>query len=125
VIGVDVMDPSGKQVDQITPGRKYLIRSYYRVLAPITTEWEAFIHIDGFHRRHNGDHKVLGGKYPFSLWLKDDVVVDEYEFSLEPNFSPGAYTMYLGFFVGETRMKVKSGPNDGENRINAGAVNVQ
>ncbi len=125
VLGYDVTDQNGKLVDSIGPGRKYRMRTYYRVLAPVTTEWEAFIHIDGFHRRHNGDHKPLDGKYPFSLWLKDDLVMDDYEFSLEPNFSPGTYTVFFGLFVGDTRMKVTSGPNDNDNRIDGGPLRVQ
>jgi hypothetical protein len=125
VLGYDVTDVNGKLVDSIGPGRKYRMRTYYKVLAPVTTEWEAFIHIDGFHRRHNGDHKPLDGKYPFSLWLKDDLVMDDYEFSLEPNFSPGTYTVFFGLFVGDTRMKVTSGPNDNDNRIDGGPLRVQ
>jgi hypothetical protein len=125
VLGYDVTDLQGKLVDYIGPGRKYRMRTYYKVLAPVTTEWEAFIHIDGFHRRHNGDHKPLDGKYPFSLWLKDDLVMDDYEFSLEPNFSPGTYTVFFGLFVGDTRMKVTSGPNDNDNRIDGGPLRVQ
>ncbi len=125
VLGYDITDGSGHLVDSIAPGRKYRMRTYYRVLAPVTTEWEAFIHIDGFHRRHNGDHKPMDGKYPFSLWLKDDLLVDDYEFGLEPNFSPGSYTLYFGLFVGETRLKVKSGPSDGDNRIDGGPIRVQ
>jgi 4-amino-4-deoxy-L-arabinose transferase-like glycosyltransferase len=125
VLGYDVTDESRHLVDSIAPGRKYRMRTYYRVLAPITTEWEAFIHIDGFHRRHNGDHKPMDGKYPFALWLKDDLLVDDYEFGLEPNFSPGAYTLYFGLYVGETRLKVKSGPSDGDNRIDGGTIRVQ
>jgi 4-amino-4-deoxy-L-arabinose transferase-like glycosyltransferase len=125
VLGYDVTDQGGKLVDVVAPGRKYRMRTYYRVLAPVTTEWEAFIHIDGYHRRHNGDHKPMDGKYPFGLWLKDDLLVDDYEFGLEPNFSPGSYTIFFGLFVGETRLKVKSGPSDGDNRINGGQVRVQ
>ena len=67
----------------------------------------------------------MQGKYPFSLWLKDDVMVDVHEFTLEPNFSPGNYTVYFGLFLGESRMKVKSGPSDGDNRIIAGPLRVQ
>jgi hypothetical protein len=125
VLGYDVTDTSGKLVDVVAPGRAYRMRTYYKVLAPVTTEWEAFIHIDGYHRRHNGDHKPMEGKYPFSLWLKDDLLVDDYEFKLEPNFSPGSYTVFFGLFVGETRLKVKSGPSDGDNRINGGTLRVQ
>jgi hypothetical protein len=125
VIGFDMVDERGRLVDAIGPGRTYHMKTYYRVLAPVTTEWEAFIHIDGYHRRHNGDHKPMNGKYPMSLWLPGDLLMDDHEFKLEPNFTPGSYTIYFGLFVGDTRLKVKSGPNDGDNRINGGPLRVQ
>ena len=56
VLGIDFVDERGRLVDAVSPGRTYHLKTYYHVLAPITTEWEAFIHIDGYHRRHNGDH---------------------------------------------------------------------
>jgi 4-amino-4-deoxy-L-arabinose transferase-like glycosyltransferase len=125
VIGIDLLDERGKLVDSIAPGKTYHMKTYYKVLAPVTTEWEGFIHIDGFHRRHNGDHKPMNGKYPMSLWLPGDLLVDDHEFKLEPNFTPGTYTIYFGLFAGDTRLKVKSGPNDGDNRINGGPLKVQ
>ena len=125
VLGYDMTDLQGRLVEVVAPGRKYHFRTYYKVLAPVTTEWEAFIHIDGYHRRHNGDHKPMGGKYPFHLWLKDDVLVDDHEFGLEPNFTPGTYTVYFGLFVGDTRLKVTKGSSDGDNRINGGPLHVQ
>ncbi len=118
-------DERGKQVEAVAPGRAYHLKTYYRVLAPVTTEWEAFIHIDGYHRRHNGDHKLMNGKYPMSLWLPGDLLADDTELKLEPNFTPGNYEIYFGLFVGDTRLKVKSGPGDGDNRVNGGALRVQ
>ncbi len=125
VLGYDITDTVGKLVDHVAPGKKYRMRTYFKVLEPSPTEWQMFIHVDGFHRRHNGDHKMTEGKYPMSLWLKGDVVVDEHEFTLEPNFSAGPYTLFFGLFVGDTRLKVKSGPHDGDNRVNGGALRVQ
>jgi hypothetical protein len=125
VIGFDLADERGHLVDGISPGRSYHMKTYYRVLAPVTSEWEAFIHIDGYHRRHNGDHKPMNGKYPMALWLPGDLLLDDHEFKLEPNFTPGSYTIYFGLFVGDTRLKVKSGPNDGDNRVNGGPLRVQ
>jgi 4-amino-4-deoxy-L-arabinose transferase-like glycosyltransferase len=125
VLGIDVADDRGRNVDAVTAGREYHLRTYYKVLAPLTSEWEAFVHIDGYHRRHNGDHKPLNGKYPMSLWLPGDVLVDDHEFKLEPNFTPGTYGIYFGLFVGDTRLKVLNGPSDGENRINGGELRVQ
>jgi hypothetical protein len=60
-----------------------------------------------------------------TMWRKDDLVVDDYEFSLEPNFSPGPYTFWFGFFLGEGRLKVTGGASDGENRVNGGTIRVQ
>ncbi len=125
VLGIDLVDDSERLVESVTAGREYHLRTYYKVLAPVTTEWEAFVHIDGYHRRHNGDHKPLGGKYPMSLWLPGDILVDDSDFKLEPNFTPGTYDIYFGLFVGDTRLKVIKGPNDGENRINGGELRVQ
>jgi len=125
VLGFDLVDERGRAIDAVSPGTAYRMRTYYRVLAPVTSEWEAFIHIDGYKRRHNGDHKPLSGKYPMSLWLPGDLIVDDYEFKLEPNFTPGSYQIYFGLFVGDTRLKVKSGPSDGDNRINGGPLRVQ
>ncbi len=125
VLGIDVVDDRGRLVDFVSAGRDYHLRTYYKVLAPVTTEWEAFVHIDGYHRRHNGDHKPLSGKYPMSLWLPGDILVDDSDFKLEPNFTPGTYQIFFGLFVGDTRLKVLNGPNDGENRIIGGDLRVQ
>jgi 4-amino-4-deoxy-L-arabinose transferase-like glycosyltransferase len=122
-LGWDVTNDAGNRVDAVFPGKKYHFRLYYKVLAPIPGEWETFIHIDGFQRRFNGDHKTLGGKYAFSLWQAGDYVVDDSEFSLEPNFTRGDYNVYYGLFVGETRLKVKTGPHQ-DNRIDGGKLHV-
>ena len=69
--------------------------------------------------------KICETKYPMSLWLKDDLIMDDHEFTLEPNFSPGPYTLWFGLFVGEQRLKLKSGPSDSDNRVNGGTLRVQ
>ncbi len=125
ILGIDIADERGRLVDAIGPGRKYHMKTYFKVLAPLTVEWEGFIHIDGYRRRHNGDHKLAEGKYPLSMWNKDDYIVDDHEFTLEPNFTQGTYTIYFGLYSGETRLKVKTGPHDGENRVVVGTLNVQ
>jgi hypothetical protein len=125
LLGLDITDANGRLVETVVTGKPYHLKTYFKVLAPMPSEWTMFIHIDGFHRRHNGDHKVCQGKYPMTLWLKDDFIVDDHEFSLDANFSPGPYTIYFGFFVGEQRLKVKSGPSDNADRINGGVLRVQ
>ncbi len=126
MFGYDITDSTGKLVDAVSTGRKFHIKSYFRVTAPMQgREWKIFIHIDGYRRRHNGDHPAMGGKYPVAYWDVGDVLIDDYEFTLEPNFAAGTYAIFLGLFDGETRMKVVSGPNDNDNRVNAGNLAVR
>lgn len=122
--GWEVTDTDGRVVESVVPATKYHLRVYYRVLKPITGTWKAFVHIDGFQRRFNGDHNVLDGKYAMNLWRAGDVVVDDLPFQLEPNFTPGDYTVYFGFFAGASRFNVTRGPQH-ENRAIAGAIHVR
>jgi len=122
--GWEVSDAKGRLVDSVVPGRAYHLRLYYRVAKPIMGSWKAFVHIDGLQRRFNGDHAVLDGRYAMNLWQVGDVIVDDLPFQLEPNFMPGDYTVYFGFFSGDTRFRVASGQNH-ENRAVAGALRVR
>lgn len=123
-IGWEVTDKRDHVVPNVVPATRYHLRVYYRVLRPITGTWKSFVHIDGFQRRFNGDHAVLDGKYPMNLWRTGDVVVDDLEFQLEPNFTPGDYNVYFGFFAGDARFKVTKGQHH-DNRAVAGAIHVR
>jgi hypothetical protein len=123
-IGWEVLDKNGHIAQSVVPATSYHLRVYLRTLRPITGSWKAFVHIDGQQRRFNGDHSVLDGKYPMNLWRPGDVVVDDLPFQLEPNFTPGDYTVYFGFFAGETRFKVTRGQSS-ENRLVVGSIHVR
>lgn len=123
-LGWDVTTPDGEVVRSVTPGRRYDFRLYYEVMRPISGNWKTFIHIDGFQRRYNGDHETLGGKYPFHLWKPGDYIVDIHSFELEPNFTPGTYQVYFGFFRGSRRLEVTRGPHH-DNRVSAGSLEVR
>ncbi len=124
MFGWEVQENDGTVVDSVVPGRKYHMRFYFRVAKPVTGTWKAFLHIDGFQRRYNGDHTVLDGKYALNLWQPNDVLVDDYVFELEPHFTPGDYTVFMGFFSGDARFRVTRG-NQQDNRVIAGALHVR
>jgi len=124
LFGWVVRDATGSVVEGVIPQRKYQMRLFFRVMKPIAGSWKSFLHIDGFQRRYNGDHSVVDGKYAMNLWLPNDVIVDDYTFELEPNFTPGDYTVYVGFFSGETRFRVTKGQHH-ENRVILGALHVR
>ncbi len=124
LLGWDVVDASGRQVDELVPQRPYRVRTVYRVKKRIPGSWTAFLHLDGHGKRHNGDHPVTRGRYPMSLWQPGDVIVDELELELEPNFVPGEYWVMCGFFQGQTRLRVTDGPNQ-DDRVILGRVMVR
>ncbi|AKT43224.1 ArnT family glycosyltransferase [Chondromyces crocatus] len=123
LLGWEFVDAEGRVVDSLVTQRAYRLRTYFRVLRPIAASWKMFIHIDGSQRRYNGDHAVLEGRYPMNLWQTGDVVVDDHEVVLEPYFS-GDFTLYFGFFSGDSRFRITEGPQH-ENRVIAGPVRVR
>ena len=51
-------------------------------------------------------------------------MVDVFPFSLEPNFTPGDYEVFLGLFIGSRRLEVKRGRHN-DNRLEAGRIRVR
>jgi hypothetical protein len=123
-LGWDVRTLDGKSAGVVAPGKTYEFVIYYRVDAPISGNWETFVHIDGFKRRYNADHKTLEGKYPLHLWQPGDFIADVHEFALEPNFTPGNYEVFYGLFIASRRLEIKSGSHR-DNRIMAGSLTVR
>ncbi len=124
-IGWTLFDASGAEPRTFAvPRKRYQLDLYYEVLATPGANWKGFIHIDGYGRRFNGDHDVLEGKLPMTAWTRGDYITDRYDVTLEPNFSPGAYELYFGFFIGDRRLSVVRGRHH-ENRVQGGAFVVR
>ena len=66
-----------------------------------------------------------GRQVSVRLWLKDDLLVDDYEFGSSRTSRRARTRSTSGSSSGDTRLKVKSGPQDGENRIDGGPIRVQ
>ncbi len=122
-LGWEVVDRRGRILEAVVPGRAAVFRIYWRVIAPIDGEWDTFIHVDGQGRRFNGDHATLRERYPMRYWRPGDVILDAHPFTLEPNFAPGDYDVYFGFFQGARRLPVRRGPHD-QDRVIAGKLRV-
>jgi hypothetical protein len=124
VLGWDLFDADGAPLDGIAPGETVELVIYYRVIARVTTNWETFVHIDGFQRRFNADHPTLGGRYPLSLWRVGDLIADRHSFALEPNFTAGQYRLLFGLYSGTRRLALRRGPG-ADDRIDAGPLAVR
>ena len=67
----------------------------------------------------------LKGLFPTNDWRKGDLVDDEHRVNVKRTISPARFTFYAGLYRGSTRMKIKKGPKDRENRANLGKVRVR
>ena len=122
LLGYDLALPGG---DSVGAGQRFEVTWYWRVLGNAPSGYKVFVHIDGYGLRLNGDHTPVGGRYPVKLWEKGDVIVDTQELTVPANYGVGEYTLYVGLFSGSKRLEVKSGPEDGDNRVNAGTLHVR
>jgi hypothetical protein len=122
LVGYDLSLPGG---DSVGAGQRFEVTWYWRVLGKAPSGYKVFVHIDGYGLRLNGDHIPVGGRYPIKLWEKGDVIADTQELTVPANYGVGEYTLYVGLFSGSKRLEVKSGPQDGDNRVKAGTLHVR
>ncbi len=117
-VGWDLLDGTDKPVTSVSSGQKVKLRLIYKVTGKVTGGWQIFIHVEQpgtATARKTSDHAPLAGKYPLDAWLPGDVIVDDSDFNLEPNMRSGSPIMILtGFFSGNSRMKLLSGPDAGQ-----------
>jgi hypothetical protein len=113
-------------LDSLSRGQDFKIRLYFQVLQPLNASYKVFIHFDGPGSRFNGDHVPLEGRFPTQHWVPGYYITDEHPMQPDRATQPsGFYRIFMGFFAGDTRLKVVSGPQDGENRVKLGNINIK
>jgi hypothetical protein len=113
------------QQDYVGAGQTFTVTWVMRALQSNLGAYQAFLHVDAEGQRINGDHEPVDGLYPVRLWTQGDIVVDRQKVSVPATNPPGKYMMYIGFFRGESRMKVLSGPKDEADRVIAGTIQIR
>jgi hypothetical protein len=121
-LGYDLDLPHTRYVG---PGESFVVTWYFRATRAALGEWKPFVHIDRASSRINGDHDPVDGWYPVRLWEAGDVIVDRQPLKVPSTFPTGPYTMYLGFFHGESRLRIVEGQRDKENRLIAGTLAIR
>jgi len=113
ILGADV------DTGTVEPGKPFTVTTYFKVNQPVTDGWRLFFHVNGAQKSQfiNHDHTPLQGKYPVSQWKAGEILRDTYKIALPPNFDTPEVSVYAGLWKGPLRMKITSGPSDGENRV--------
>jgi 4-amino-4-deoxy-L-arabinose transferase-like glycosyltransferase len=111
---------------EVSRGQEFKIRLYFQVLAPMGGNYKVFIHFDGAGTRFNGDHVPLEGRFPTPNWVPGYYIIDEHQMAPDRAMQPsGIYHILMGFFAGDTRLKVIEGQQDGENRVRLGELHIK
>ena len=113
----------------VTPGESIDLEFYFKTLKPLDRDWKIFLHIDPTQqgRRIHGDHSPVQGKYATNLWQKNEILKDHHRQTIPANAAAGAYTIWLGFYIGDERLPITKGNkphHDGSNRVRAGTIRV-
>ena len=114
----------GLDVDRevIKPGEAFKLSHYWKVKKPIPS-WKLFVHLIGPGTYVNADHKPVGGLYPVSQWKANQIIRDEHTTTVPADYKGNKITVYVGFWQGKRRMKIK-GPQDEEDRVLAASLSV-
>ena len=112
-LGADV------DVSEVVPGQTFTVTHYFRVEKPLSEGWKEFVHIGTPDRRmhHNADHVPVGGKYPVQMWKEGEIIRDIQRIPLPATFTADKLALFVGFYKKNERLPVKSGRQDGQNRV--------
>jgi hypothetical protein len=115
------------------PGTAVKVTYYWRCDEPVEEGWQLFTHVqhEGFDKPDNldangplrqlkGNHQVLGP----DRWERGKFYADEQTFTMPANLQGPDTMVYVGIWKGDARLRVISGPNDGDNRAIVAKVNT-
>jgi hypothetical protein len=107
------------------PGTPVKVTYYWRCDDPVEEGWQLFTHIqhEGFEKPDNldangplrelkGNHQVLGP----DRWERGKFYADEQTFTMPAELRGPDTMVYVGIWKGDARLRIISGPNDGDNR---------
>jgi len=96
--------------DRIRPGDTVELTLYWHALTEPEEDYTVFTHLLGeSYNLASGnflwgqqDNMPLDGTYTTSRWLENEVVVDRYAISVQPDAPPGRYRIEVGMYLLET-----------------------
>lgn len=113
------------------PGVAVKVTYYWRCDEPIEEGWQLFTHVqhENFERVENldangplrevkGRSQVLGP----DRWERGKVYADEQTLTMPAELRGPESIVYVGIFKGDARLRIISGPSDGDNRAIVGKI---
>jgi hypothetical protein len=107
------------------PGTSVKLTYYWRCDEPLEDGWRLFTHVqhEGFDRHEGLDNvgplrELKGNAQALGpdRWERGKIYADEQSFTMPAELRGPDSIVYVGIFKGDARLRILSGPNDGENR---------
>ena len=123
----------GADIDKesVKPGEKLTIVHYWKVNAPIGSDYRIFTHIDGATGKDwlNVDATKMRASYGPDQWKAGDLVRDEQTVTLKSDWSSPYAAIYIGMYKkgssrDSDRLAVLGGPSDGKNRLLVARIQI-
>jgi hypothetical protein len=106
LLGYDLDLPGDEQTAQ--PGETIHLTLVWRCLREMEVSYTVFTHLldETGQIRGQQDNPPVGGRYPTTLWVPGEVVVDEYALDIEPDAPPGTYMIEVGMYDPATMQRL-------------------
>jgi hypothetical protein len=117
--------------EQAKPGAEVKLKYYWRCDDTVEDGWLLFTHTKdegsgkmgnldyvGPLREQKGSHQILGP----DRWERGKVYVDEQTYKVPDDVTGAEVTIFVGVWKGDARLRIISGPNDGDNSAIVGKV---
>jgi hypothetical protein len=92
----------------VRPGEAVSVTLVWRAEKALSTDHTAFLHLVDEHQSlvAQSDHPPLGGAFPTSFWIPDDVVRDPHRLHVGREARPGQYLLMAGMYESRTRHRL-------------------
>lgn len=100
----------GYDLPRITfaPGDTVPLTLYWQALRAIEGDYKVFTHLldPAGQLRGQQDSVPVGGARPTTGWIKDEIIIDQYEIPLSPDAPAGTYQIEIGLYEATTIMRL-------------------
>lgn len=101
------------------PGQQLTVTWHWKVKRSLEEGWKLFTHVtdaSGANRVNADMEGVVRELYQPGAWKAGETIKDEQTITLPAEWSDSRASIYVGLWNGPHRLRITSGPSDGENR---------
>jgi hypothetical protein len=86
------------------PGGRLPITLYWQALAPISTSYQVFTHLESDEAGliAQADGVPVCWTYPTDLWRPGQIIADQHAITIPPEAPPGRYPLQIGLYLADT-----------------------